>query len=100
MRPSTLWILFALWAAAYAVSVLQFNAAPEGDGFTRGLNRLEGFLQWQVIAAIPALLLLALRRSLNSAWQRSLMLLPAALLFALILIIAGVVAWAYLGVGA
>lgn len=34
------------WLAVTVASALAFGAPPEGDGFVRGLNRLEGFLTW------------------------------------------------------
>lgn len=54
-NPISVWILLALWATAVAVSVWYLVwSTPTGDGLTRGLNRLAGFLGWQMGAAVIA----------------------------------------------
>ena len=59
---STIWTLLALWLGAMGLSALALTAEPVGDGFTRGLNRITGFLSWQMAAAILApILWLAVR---------------------------------------
>jgi hypothetical protein len=48
---------FALlfWALAFAASFAVFALVPPtGDSFTRGLNRVMGFLGWQAVAAMLA----------------------------------------------
>lgn len=55
-RP-TIWILLVLWMLAMVLSVLSLMAEPTGDSFLRGLNRITGFLGWQLAAAVAALLL-------------------------------------------
>lgn len=47
-----LWVLFAAWLAAIALSFVAVTQAPTGDGFTRGLNRITGFLSWQIAAGV------------------------------------------------
>lgn len=48
---SSLHVLLALWVIAYAASfVFYLVTAPSDFGFTRGLNRVMGFLGWQVLA--------------------------------------------------
>ena len=44
MRLGVIWVLLALWAVAVALSVNAMFQPPTGDGFARGLNRIEGFL--------------------------------------------------------
>lgn len=47
--------LLALWLAAYGYSIIFALTAPaEGSGFTRGTNRIAGFLGWQGVAGILA----------------------------------------------
>lgn len=55
-RPVIL-VLLALWAGAMLLSGLALTAEPTGDGFTRGLNRITGFLGWQVAGAVLAMAL-------------------------------------------
>lgn len=45
----------ALWLATMGLSGLSLWADPVGDGFTRGLNRVTGFLGWQLVGAVLAL---------------------------------------------
>lgn len=55
--------VLALWVLAFGWSVFSFaTMAPTGDGFTRGLNRVESFLGWQVVAALVATLAFAISR--------------------------------------
>lgn len=53
---TAIWIVLALWAGAMGLSGLALTAEPTGDGFTRGLNRLSGFVGWQAAALILALI--------------------------------------------
>jgi hypothetical protein len=47
--------LAAVWAVLMAASlVLSLGAEAEGDGFTRGLNRIVSFLTWQAAAFVVA----------------------------------------------
>jgi hypothetical protein len=59
-RPAVLWALAALWAALYAASLIApFVLEATGDGFPRGINRVMAFLQLQIAALVPALVLWA-----------------------------------------
>jgi hypothetical protein len=50
----------ALWAVLYAASLIApFVLEATGDGFTRGINRVVAFLQLQIAALVPALVLWA-----------------------------------------
>lgn len=93
------WAAFCLWAVLYAGSVFYLvHTEPTGDGFTRGMNRLTGFLGFQVLAAIPAVVLavaagrMGARRSLR--WLARVPVLQAILLVGAIVFL---LAWAKWG---
>jgi len=90
MRHRLIWILLALWAVAVAMSVVAMQEPPMGDGFTRGLNRITGFLQFQALALLIGIGILALRGRVENVWLRRLMLVPVLLALALLLGIATV----------
>jgi len=49
------WLALALWAGVFTYSLWVYQTTPPlGDGFARGLNRVSGFLGWQVLAALLA----------------------------------------------
>ena len=50
-------VVLGLWGLAMALSVLALLEPPTGDGFTRGMNRITGFLGWQFAAGIAAIVL-------------------------------------------
>ena len=56
MNPRTpVYALAGLWAALIVTSVtLSLGAAADGDGLTRGLNRIASFLTWQGAALVVA----------------------------------------------
>jgi hypothetical protein len=54
-QRAVIWVILGIWALAMALSVLALVAEPTGDGFTRGLNRLTGFIGWQTAGMIAAL---------------------------------------------
>lgn len=90
------WVLLAIWVAAYAASFWSlFFAVPTGDGFTRGLNRVSGFLGWQALAGLAAIGLWAVGLShpkrQPGRWLYRVPILLAALL---ILFLVGVVLFA------
>jgi hypothetical protein len=89
-----IWILLAAWAVALGLSVLPTLEPPTGDGFTRGLNRITGFFQFQALALLIGLVILALRGRAEGAWLRRLMLVPVLVAAALALAIAGVFLYA------
>ena len=87
-------LLFALWAALYAGSFLvATHTTPDGDGFTRGMNRITVFLQFQLGAGVSAAIAWWAGRLLPRGWQRWLSRLPAMMTVALFLLI-GVMALA------
>ncbi|SEL10989.1 hypothetical protein SAMN05443999_103326 [Roseovarius azorensis] len=81
-------LLFALWTALYAGSFLvTANMPPDGDGFTRGMNRVTLFLQFQLGAGVSAAIAWWTGRLLPRGWQRWLSRLPAMMTVALFLLI-------------
>ncbi len=97
-RPVVLfWVLLALWAAAYATSLWQLLLTDAtGDGLTRGLNRVSGFIGWQTVAAIIALMLWMAARSWAAGALRWLARIPGLLALGLVLLILGLIAWAHI----
>jgi len=95
-RPVFLWIALALWAGAFAYSFWVFQAtAPLGDGFTRGLNRVSGFLGWQLLAAALALIVFALGRALpKGRAMRRMSVLPLGFAGLLVAGLALLILWA------
>jgi hypothetical protein len=56
--------LGAVWAVLMAVSLVSsLGAEAEGDGFTRGLNRIVSFLTWQAVAFIVAVVAATITRA-------------------------------------
>jgi hypothetical protein len=53
---TAIWIVLGLWLFAMALSGLAMTAEPTGDGFTRGMNRITGFVGWQAAGLILALI--------------------------------------------
>ncbi len=63
MTARIVYALAAVWAALMGVSLfLSLGAEAEGDGFTRGLNRITSFLTWQAVAFVVAVVAAALTR--------------------------------------
>ncbi|GAB5468176.1 MAG: hypothetical protein Kilf2KO_12060 [Rhodospirillales bacterium] len=64
MRVKTLIIALALlWCLFFAWSFVDYAITePTGSGFVRGINRLAGFLGWQVAAFLVALAAFAAAR--------------------------------------
>lgn len=91
------WILFGLWAAIWVWSLIFLAITePSGDGFTRGLNRVAGFLGWQGVAAALAVAVWIMGRGLagGARWATR---LPLILALLLVLGIAGMIGVALLG---
>ncbi len=55
LSRSSIRILLVLWIGTMALAGFALLQDPTGDGFTRGLNRIMGFLSWQLAGAILAL---------------------------------------------
>ena len=92
------WIFWAIaWAASF---VIPMNTPPQGDGFTRGSNRIEIFLALQALAAILAIGIYALRpkgSDRSDRWLRRLGLIPILLAGGLIAILLLFIGSALLG---
>jgi len=91
-RALLLMVLMALWLAAYGYSVYYgLRTDPTGDGFTRGLNRVTGFLGWQGVAGILAFACFGVGRSFPKGSDiRRISAVPLGMAVALIL---GLTAW-------
>lgn len=89
-------IFAALWLLCYlrSVSILIWTE-PTGDGFTRGLNRIAGFLGWQFAAGAMAIVIYVMGRQFPKGGRRWLSRVPlifAALPFAFVV---AVLAWGW-----
>lgn len=97
-RRLLLTVLIAVWLLAYGYSFVAFALTqPDGDGFTRGANRVLQFLGWQGVAGIVAVAVFGVSR----AWPkgtavRRLASAPLGLALLLVAAIAGVILWARL----
>lgn len=90
-----IWLLLIVWFAVYAWSVLGYFLTPAtGDGFTRGMNRVSGFVTWQLAAAgVAAAIWVAGRRFAVGSRARRISRGPA--LFAFLPIVGLVLVVAY-----
>lgn len=92
-----LMVLLALWVAAWGYSLVPLFAEPTSDGFTRGMNRMAGFLGWQGVAGMIALALWGIGRGLpNGSGARRISGVPLGMALALLLVLVGMVLWAQL----
>lgn len=91
-----LWSLLAVWAGLVAMSGFEAMQPPTGDSFTRGMNRISGFLQYQGLALVIALVALVLRKHARGFLLRRVMLVPISVTVLLLLLIVGMVGYALL----
>lgn len=97
MRKFVVMALLALWVAAWGYSLVPLFADITGDGFTRGLNRLKGFLGWQAIAGMIALALWGIGRGLpRRSGARRIIGVPLGMALALLLALVAIALWARL----
>ncbi len=93
-------ILYALWAMVWIASIaLPALGAAQGDGFTRGLNRIEMFFQLQALAAVLGVVLLMLRpapRDKTTGRWRKIALIPLFLAGLLVLAVIAIILWVWL----
>lgn len=95
-RSLMIWLIFAAWLCAMLVSFYALNADPVGDGFTRGSNRLTGFLAWQFGAAILAFVAFIASRGLaKGSIQRWLARVPLWWSGALLIVFIGTVIYLF-----
>jgi hypothetical protein len=60
---AVVYALAGVWVALMGLSLaLSLGVEAEGDGFTRGLNRIASFLTWQAVAFVVAIVAAALAR--------------------------------------
>jgi hypothetical protein len=65
--------LAGLWLALFVVAVVAMRATePVGSGFTRGLNRVGVFFQWQAASFAAAVVCFAVTRSARERLGRGL----------------------------
>ncbi len=91
-----IWLLMAVWAVLFAASfAMAFLTGPSGDGFTRGLNRIEIFAQLQFGAgAVGGLIWLIGRRLTRGSALRWISRIPVLMVALLIAVIGGIIAYA------
>jgi len=91
--------MLALWAAAWGYSfVFALSTVAQGDGFTRGLNRIAGFLGWQGVAGMFAFACWGVGRGFSiGSGIRRISAVPLGLALALVIVVLGVVFWSWLG---
>jgi hypothetical protein len=93
--PRLLWLLFALWAAAFVGAFIAYAVIePTGSSFTRGANRVGAFLGWQATAIGFAVVLWWRARQLILATStRWLMRMPILIALGLLAAFLIFIAW-------
>jgi len=89
-------LLIAIWGGVFTWSIIGFASIdPTGDGFTRGLNRVTGFLLWQFAAAGLSIPVFFIGRAYErGSAMRWISRVPLVLAITLGLAIAAIVLWA------
>ncbi|MFT7254467.1 MAG: hypothetical protein ACI81Q_001889 [Paracoccaceae bacterium] len=62
-----IWAMLAGWVVCVGLSLNHYLQEPTGDGFTLGLDRIMGFLGWQVAAGVLTLCLCILSQKADPA---------------------------------
>lgn len=86
-----------LWVLCLGGSLVALNLPPEGDGFLRGMNRIEGFLLWQLVGlgvAVVGLMALLFVERPRSGLLRLLGYGPVAVSVLIAVVLAGLIFWA------
>ncbi|MEO0467224.1 MAG: hypothetical protein AAF216_11840 [Pseudomonadota bacterium] len=98
MRKTLIWVVLAIWLVLFGASFAVFALVePSGDGFTRGANRVMGFLLLQMGAGFVGTAIWMMRKVFAAGtWQRWLARLPAGLFSLLLLSLVLIVVWARL----
>jgi hypothetical protein len=94
--------LAGLWLVLFVVAVVAMRATePVGSGFTRGLNRVGVFFQWQTVSFAAAVVCFAVTRAARERLGRGLrrlgyapLVIDLALLGLLVLLYLGTVLFA------
>ncbi len=89
------WVFFALWALIYINSIIILvDFGADTRTLERGLNRLAGFVGWQIGAGIVAIIVWwSGRFFVKNAVFRWIFRVPTLLLLALVVLVAGLVVW-------
>lgn len=81
-----------MWLALFAASFAVFQLTPaEGDGFTRGLNRIAAFLTWQGAALVVAIACALVTRGMAASTRERLRVVGYAPLTASLVVVVAVV---------
>lgn len=97
IRLGAIFALCGIWAALHAASfLLAAQTVPDGDGFTRGMNRLSVFARYQVGSGSVAVVIWLMGQRLRQGWQRWLARVPGLLALGLILLVIGTMTLAIL----
>ncbi|SMY08466.1 hypothetical protein [Flavimaricola marinus] len=92
------WAIFAGWAGLMGLSVIvPMSTAPTDFGFTKGMNRISLFFQYQLAATALAILLLLLARSQTTRLRVWLARLPAIVVALQVLALGALIGWARFG---
>ena len=93
VRILLLMVLLAAWAVVYGYSIyFLLTVSPQGDGVTRGLNRISGFLGWQGLAGIIAFACWGIGWAFaRSSSIRRISAVPMAMALALLMVMVGMV---------
>lgn len=93
-RGLIVWVFFLLWVALFAMSIVAaLTIAPEGDGFTRGMNRFGAVVTWQGVALLVALVSVFVGARAETAGQRWLARVPILVQLLVALSAGGLVAY-------
>lgn len=89
-------VLLAAWAMAFAYSFYAYSSTPaDGEGFTRGLNRVGQFLGWQAVAGLLGLASFAVsREAARGSGIRRVAAVPFWIALAFLALILGFYGWA------
>ena len=89
------WVFFALWALIYINSIIILvDFGADARTLERGLDRLTGFVGWQIGAGIVAIIVWWSGRFFEkNAVARWIFRVPALLSLALVVLVAGLVVW-------
>lgn len=95
IRLFLLMAMLALWLVAWGYSLVFLALTqPTGDGFTRGMNRITGFLGWQGVAGMLAIAVWGVGRGFpKGSGVRKVSIFPLGMVLVLLLAIAGLVLW-------
>jgi hypothetical protein len=76
-REMVVAVLVLAWLGLAADSVLlALTSAPEGDGFTRGIDRVQAVLLRQIVGVAVAVAAWRIGRPLGPGWVKGLSLVP------------------------